>query len=271
LGVRGMLNLKRPWWLALVLFCLGLGILGGFRSFLVGVGLLLLILFFLEGLHRTRFLALLLGLGIVGVGMLVLFSEHLPGTAQRALSFLPIKVDPSVKQDAQGSLEWRLQMWDLLKRQIPEHLVVGKGYAIDPALLQLSEYNARKGFGIQAEWAMLSGDYHNGPLSVLIPMGIPGVLAFVWFLIAAARRLRGFCRDGDPALLTINRALFAMFLARIIFFLFFFGSFFSELVEFTVLIGLAESLNKDRAVVRETDAEDLELSASGQSSEVNRL
>src|SRR5262249_37974597 len=148
----------------------------------------------------------------------------LPLSVQRSLSFLPIKIDAGVQMDAQGSLDWRLQMWEGLRKEIPDYLIVGKGFAIDPSYMQMSEFNSRLGFGIQAEWAALAGEYHNGPLSVLIPFGIAGILVFVWFLVAGTLRLRWFLRHGDPALLTINRALFAMFFAKVIFFTIFFGS-----------------------------------------------
>lgn len=263
MGVRGILNLKRPWWLALTLICLGVGTIGGFRSFLVGTGLLLAILFFMEGLHRTRYAALVVALMIGSVGAIAYFADDLPPSVQRSISFLPVKIDPSVKRDADGSVEWRLQMWELLKKEVSAYLVIGKGYGIDPSALQMSDYNARYGFGIQAEWALLAGEYHNGPFSVLIPLGIPGALVFIWFLIVAGLRLRHFCRTGDPALAFINRALFAMFLARVIFFVFFFGSFFSELIEFVVLIGLAESLNSHREPVESEQEAVMDFDAFG--------
>jgi hypothetical protein len=242
-GLRELLNLKKPWRLLLLLACLAGGLLGGFRSFLVGAVIMLAIIFFLEGLHRTRYLAGAAALALAGYGLLAAYSNDLPLSAQRAISFLPVRIDPHVRQDAQGSLDWRLQMWEVLLRDVPRYLPLGKGYAIDPGDLYLSGFNANMGFGIQAEWAVLAGEYHNGPLSVLIPFGLWGAVGFVWLLVAAALRLRWFCHYGDPGLMRINRALFAMFLTKIIFFLFFFGSFYSELVEFVVLIGLAECLN----------------------------
>jgi len=39
--------------------------------------------------------------------------------------------------------------------------------------------------------AELAGDYHNGPLSVIIPFGVFGVIAFVWFLLRASKGLVG--------------------------------------------------------------------------------
>jgi hypothetical protein len=54
-----------------------------------------------------------------------------------------------------------------------------------------------------------------------------------------------------------------MFLARVIFFVFFFGSFFSELIEFVVLIGLAESLNSHREPVESEQEAVIDFDAFG--------
>lgn len=254
IGVRGMLNLRRPWGFLIVVACLAVGTLGGFRIFLVSTGLFLASLFVIEGLHRTRYLALVVLLGLAGLGVVATSAEKLPRSVQRAVSFLPVRVDPVVKQEAQGSVQWRLEMWEVLRKEIPAYLLLGKGYAIDPTALEFSAFNARRGYTMQAEWAVLTGEYHNGPLSVLIPLGLGGAVTFGWFLVASVRRLWGFCRNGEPGLLQINRALLAMFVAKIILFTVFFGSLYSELVGFVCIIGLAESLNTPREVPAEEPA-----------------
>jgi hypothetical protein len=254
IGVRGMLNLRRPWGFLIVVACLAVGTLGGFRIFLVSTGLFLASLFVIEGLHRTRYLALVVLLGLAGLGVVATSAEKLPRSVQRAVSFLPVRVDPVVKQEAQGSVQWRLEMWEVLRKEIPTYLLLGKGYAIDPTALEFSAFNARRGYTMQAEWAVLTGEYHNGPLSVLIPLGLGGAVTFGWFLVVSVRRLWGFCRNGDPGLLQINRTLLAMFVAKIVIFTVFFGSLYSELVGFVCIIGLAESLNTPREVPAEEPA-----------------
>jgi O-antigen ligase len=151
-------------------------------------------------------------------------------------------------------VQWRLEMWEVLRKEIPTYLLLGKGYAIDPTALEFSAFNARRGYTMQAEWAVLTGEYHNGPLSVLIPLGLGGAVTFGWFLVVSVRRLWGFCRNGDPGLLQINRTLLAMFVAKIVIFTVFFGSLYSELVGFVCIIGLAESLNTPREVPAEEPA-----------------
>jgi hypothetical protein len=248
-GIRGVLDLRRPWPFLVSVLCLGLGMLGGFRSFVLGILLTYVVMFFVEGLHRTWYLGVVLAILLAGGGLTFTFVDRLPTSIQRSLSFLPIKVDPVVRQDAESSLEWRYQMWDLLRPEIPRYLFLGKGFAIDPGAMQVSHFNAQFGYGIQAEWAILSGDYHNGPLSVLIPFGIFGALAFLWFLVAATLRLRQHCLrpHEDRQLQHINRALFTLFIVHIIFFLFLFGDLSSGLVKLVFLVGLAECFNAPAA------------------------
>ena len=64
--------------------------------------------FFLEGLHGTRYLPVIAMLAVICGSFLLVFSKDLPPQMQRALSFLPVNVSPSVKADAQGSLDWRM-------------------------------------------------------------------------------------------------------------------------------------------------------------------
>ena len=103
--------------------------------------------------------------------------------------------------------------------------------------------SAIRGFTTAWEGAALAGDFHSGPLSVIIPFGIWGVLAFGWLLYAGARFLYTVYRDGPEELKMINRFLLAVFLARILFFFLIFGALSSELFGFTGLLGLSVALN----------------------------
>ena len=90
---------------------------------------------------------------------------------------------------------------------------------------------------------MLAGDYHSGPLTVLIQFGIWGLIAWIWLLAAGLRALYLNFRLGDGYLKDINRLLLAYFLARIVFFFVIFGSFYSDVPQFCGILGLSMSLN----------------------------
>ena len=44
----------------------------------------------------------------------------MPGSVQRAISFLPVKVDSEILVEAQSSTDWRIQMWDVVAKEVPK-------------------------------------------------------------------------------------------------------------------------------------------------------
>ena len=242
-GVRGLLNFKRPWRALIVATAVAAGSFSGFRSLLLLCLMAVAVIFFMEGLHRTRFMLIAAG-GVVLVGILLaIFSCELPPTIQRTISFLPVEVDPAVRMDSQSSVDWRVEMWRSLLPQVPQYWFLGKGYLVDAQALSLGIESHMRGMGSRWESAMLAGDYHNGPLSLVIPLGGLGVAAFLSFLVVGGRVLYLNHQHGLAELTHINRFLLGYFLVRIAFFLFLFGSFSQDLHIFTGLVGLSLSLN----------------------------
>lgn len=242
-GISGIFNKGKPWRLLALVFSVVIGLYGGFRSMLFAILLTFAIQFYLEGLHKTKLLGIFALAALLTGAFLVPFVPHLPPTFQRAMAFLPVDVDPIVRRDVQGSTEWRLQMWRALLPEVPKHLLLGKGYTIDAADFHATqqELRFRRQEGFQG--AMLVGDYHNGPLSVILPFGIWGVIAWLWLLAAGFRLLYYNFHNGDPALKTVNTFLLAAFTAQIIVFFFIFGSLYSDLLKFLGLLGLSVALN----------------------------
>jgi hypothetical protein len=78
---------------------------------------------------------------------------------------------------------------------------------------------------------------------VLVTFGIWGVLTFLWFLIAGVRALYLNYAYGDPQFKRINTYLLCAFLTKIIAYFFVFGSFYSDLVGFTGLLGMSVCIN----------------------------
>jgi hypothetical protein len=243
-GLAGMLDLTRPWRLALLLGAGFVSMYGGFRSAVLLQVLLFAVLFTVEGLWRTRYLLIALCSALTIGGVLAVFADKLPPAVQRAVSFLPIKVDPWVKMAAESSTEWRMEMWRTLLPELPKYLFKGKGYALDSQELSMVTDLSRSGTSADsAAAALFAGNYHNGPLSVLIPFGVYGTVAFLWFLAAGGWVLRQNHRHGHPALHTINAFLLAYYVTRIIFFFFIFGALSLDLFHFTGLVGLSIALN----------------------------
>jgi hypothetical protein len=242
-GIRGIFDLRKPWRLALfVLTCLAL-LWGGFRSFVIWAGLLFAFQFHLEKLWRTKMLAIMLGLAAIFSVVLVGAIHKMPVSVQRTFSFLPLDVDPIAKGDAVASTEWRMDMWRVLVDQIPTYFWLGKGYVIDPTDLYFADEAVRRGIAKNYETALIAGDYHSGPLSTIIPMGIWGVIGFIWLAMAGLFVLYRNYKYGDPEMARINTLLLAFFAARTVFFIFVFGAFNTELHTFTGILGLSVSLN----------------------------
>lgn len=261
IGVGGLFDWSKPWRLLilpLILFTAGLG---GFRSVVIYMLLTFVILFYLEKLWRTRVALVLVVTALVLGATLAVVADKLPFSVQRTLSFLPLDFDPAIKLDAENSSEWRLDMWREAVKQVPTYLFKGKGYAYTADDLYMSNFSVYSGRARNWETALLTGDYHNGPLSLLIPFGIYGLIAFLWLLLAGGRFLYKNYRDGMPELRRINALLFACFLARALFFMTIYGAIASDLAIFTGILGLSIALNvPQRSKVETQPAPDLEIS-----------
>jgi len=242
-GIRGLMGLRNFWRLLLLLLMLAASLFGGFRSILIAMVLVFAFVFYFEGLMRTRYLPILIFGLMLTAAVALPFMEKMPLSVQRTFSFLPIRVNAVAAANALDSTEWRVRMWKMLLPEVPNYLWLGKGYAIRGDELELAQNRAATGQGDTAEVAMLAGDYHNGPLSVIIPFGVWGALAFLWFLGASGWVFYRNYRHGEPELKRINTFFLAYFLARAVFFFFVFGSLYSDLFIFTGLIGLSISLN----------------------------
>jgi hypothetical protein len=255
-GIRGVLDWHRPWRLILLLLVIVAGLFGGFRSRLIVVGLFFLIQFYLEGLWRTWLLPVLLGVGITILGAILPFMDKLPPAVQRSLSFLPGNIDPSVRTDADGTMRWRLEMWQMLLPEIPEYFWLGKGYTFSASDQYLTSQLEVRGLAKNYEMMALVGEYHNGLLSLILPFGIFGTIAFIWLLVAGWWALFRNYRYGDPELRRINTFLLTFYTGRCLFFFLIYGSLHLELALFTGTAGLSVALNngvkrKSRAVPTE--------------------
>jgi hypothetical protein len=220
--------------------------LGGFRSDILEIALILGLLFYLEKMHRTGAMLAVLMLCMAGGAILVPAASHLPRTFQRALAFLPLDISPEVRMDAEGSTEWRVEMWKALLPEVPKYLLLGKGYAFSQETFNES-MGADATFHTTIDAAdnplALSSDFHSGPLSLVLPFGIWAVLLWLWYWAAGFLVVWRNYRYGDPSLRHINVFLYAVFLAKCFSFIFVFGSFVDDVGHFAGIIGLSIALN----------------------------
>jgi hypothetical protein len=240
-GIAGVF--KKNWRLAALFLLIVASMYGGFRSMLISIGLLMFVLFCLEGLMKTKLLPAMIMVFILASALMVPFASKLPVTLQRTLAFVPwLDLDPEVVRNAQDSTDWRLQMWEDVLPTIPQYLILGKGCAIDAhdlEMVQLSSSSAGGGtYG-----SNIAGDYHNGPLSVIVPFGIPGSICFIWFLVAGWKALARNYRYGDVEFVGMNRFLYATYITKVVMFFVIFGALHTDLFMFTTIVGLSVAVN----------------------------
>lgn len=242
-GVRGLFEINKPWRLLTFIAMIGLSLLGGFRSVLILSVLVFVSQLYLEGVHRSRYMPILLVVGLLGGGFTLVFLDDMPKTVQRSLSFLPVEIDRAAAQDAAASLNWRLEMWRVVLPEVPEHLLLGKGYTFDGTEYYLTTIGMDRGIYPSYEHTLVSGNYHQGILTIIVPFGIWGLIAFIWFSAAGWWVLLRNKRYGDPDLYKINTFLLAYFVGRLIFYTIFYGQFDLEFIQLTGTVGLSIAIN----------------------------
>lgn len=243
LQFRGGFGINQPWRIWVVLNIMVVALMGGFRSVPITLAMLCIFLFFFEGLHRTRLFPVLLLLGVLAMAIAIPFVDRMPFTIQRSLSFLPIEVSPLARENAAASSEWRVKIWREVIPTIPQYLLVGKGYAIDAREQEVEASLAEFKQDTQGDGAKRASDFHNGPLSLIIPLGIFGTIGFLWFMAAAFRVLLNNYRHGDPLNHRVNTFFLAYFVTKALFFFVIYGSFQNDLAMFTGMVALSAAIN----------------------------
>ena len=187
---------------ALVSGGLALVMLSGFRSAFLITLMLLVGWYFQHSRHRAMAAVLVLG-GFLAVWILaIILGRALPGPIQRVVSYLPgVDVDPLVAANAEASVTWRLEIWKVAVRHIPEHLLLGRGIVTD--VLPLAWL--RREFYATPEFYYEMKGYHSGPLSLLLDFGLPGFVAgsaFMIGMVAEGWRLYGRIRPAAEDVVT---------------------------------------------------------------------
>jgi hypothetical protein len=243
-GIQGVLDLRKFWRPFLFFTVLVLSAFGGYRSLIISLGLTLMLVFYFEGLLRSRLMPVVVLVVILLGGLTVSFSDRMPLPVQRCLAFLPLKIDPVAKMSATASTEWRLEIWKSLLPLIPKYLLLGKGLTFDANDMAMYQtLGNQQATGEVGGGFALASDYHSGPLSLIIPFGIWGCLAYIWFVIASIKVLWANHKYGDPDIRYINTFLLSLFIAKTFIFLAVFGGFYNDFSVFVGIIGFNVALN----------------------------
>jgi hypothetical protein len=184
-----------PLWAPLILISLAAAAGSGFRNTIANVGMIYLVGIAYRGGILSLFLAAIAGaMGIAALSFFNLMTP-LPANIQRALTPFPGSWEQRYKDDAKGSDEWRVEMWKeaLFTDRWIENKWLGDGLGMSDAELrrgqELATIGARKslsGITLHQENAMLSGDYHSGPVQTVRIVGYVGLLVLVAAMIRVA-------------------------------------------------------------------------------------
>ena len=165
----------------------------GFRTYLTAMVGCMTIAVWLRG-RLTDFVPL----AIAGVVLLIALigavqsGMAVPLTIQRALSVLPLGWDKDAVQDAQGTLDWRFDMWrdawndpNYFKDKI---FGDGFGYTYQEMILFADQMSGRGGLSGAASYElfMIRGSLHNGPLSSLRYGGFVGLILLTALMVGTA-------------------------------------------------------------------------------------
>jgi hypothetical protein len=185
--ISPLVALVKPLWLMLILVAVAASLMGGFRNGIAIVGLT-----FLVGIaYRSGGIGVLLSsfIGMVGIALLAVINliAPLPPNVQRTLTFLPGTWEQRYKIDAEGSTEWRVEIWRevLLTDRWIQNKWIGDGLGFSAAELA-AQMNTRlgtragiSGFDAHRESVLASGDYHSGPVSSVRVVGYIGLFIFL--------------------------------------------------------------------------------------------
>jgi hypothetical protein len=229
------------------LLSIWLVLMSGFRSALMGCFLIYLATtYFRRGIVDVVRVVIIFGtvltLLIVMQGRVI----NLPFAAQRTLSFLPGQWDYAAKSQAEGSTEWRVEMWKamLTGNKYIENKWLGDGFGFTRYQLQIMAANARTGNNAdQQENLMISGGVHNGPISTIRFVGYVGLALFLVLLFLVSYRAALLIRRSEGTPFYTMTLLWSVpsFLQPIAF-IFIFGAYEGDLPNLIFSIGMQKMI-----------------------------
>jgi O-antigen ligase len=177
--------------------------LSGFRATILSA----MVFFALATLLRRRGQDIVVagGVSLLGLVFLILLQGsvvQLPLTMQRTLSWLPGDWNQEVVDNAEGSSRWRYEMveWAWNDTTVLRNKIWGQGigFTIDDMNLIASMLIAGQGSanllgGSDRENFMITGTFHNGPISAIKCVGIVGLVLYSVLICYLAVRAWKLC------------------------------------------------------------------------------
>lgn len=144
--------------------------------------------------HFLQFVFRIFLLAVMVAAVIIYFYNDLSPAFQRSFSFLPfINNDDVVLRDATASTNFRFILWGLSILQLPQYLLIGKGFAFTNYDISYSDYA-----GTLAKFLDI-GVLHNGLLGLLYNLGIAGLISGMAIFFKSIRRFGKKIKDMDLA------------------------------------------------------------------------
>lgn len=243
----------------ILLAALSFGMLGlsGHRAVVVLLGLTTFVYVTIKRRDvRLWQLLKLVGVATVLVVGLYLFVDHLPHTFQRAFAWLPgIDVTYEAGMDASLTSKWRIELWRQLLLMVPDYLWIGRGMAYN-ALDANAAAALASDRSMQYVFFSVLHLYHNGPLWLILDLGLAGLAAGLLFMLGGivhygrqVRRISSGSRRKNAYVV-----FYSFFVGYCIFFVTVYGDL-SALSQILVLASILE------VIVRSSDAEAARMSS----------
>lgn len=242
-NMNRLLSFRGIWLLPLPMVFLAVTMFGGFRLGILNFFLTALLVAFLQ--RAFSIARMFLGCVLLVCGWLVLVqtAPYLPGGAQRAISWVPgTDIPEYIRHDAMGTVDWRLELWREGMKKLPNYWLVGKGYAFsEKEAVAVSGANRATD---EISWAIVTSSYHNGPISLLLGLGIFGLLIGIGLMIAIAGRHGRFLKKpwNDPKLKQCHQVIYAMYVVQVAVFLTIYGDVQISFPVFFFMFALLEGL-----------------------------
>ncbi|MCX6875080.1 MAG: hypothetical protein NTW21_14910 [Verrucomicrobia bacterium] len=200
----------QPPWLLLILISLACVAYGGFRSGVMGLLLTYFVgIAYRGGLPHLIASGLILAMGIASIALLNVVYP-LPPNVQRSLSFIPGTWQERYVRDAEGSTDWRVEIWKeviFTDRWISNKYVGdGLGFTAKELAYQLASAVGSvnrlgvTGWDLHRQAVLANGDYHSGPVSSVRVVGYVGLIVILLFqfrLAVHAHRQIMRCRGTE--------------------------------------------------------------------------
>jgi hypothetical protein len=166
-----------------------------------------------------------------------------PANLQRMLSMIPLaRIASDVHISASSTITWRLLLWKESLPLIPDYLWLGKGFAYSVELAAARDVRLWANYALW--WAKVQSAYHQGILSLLIGLGLPGLLTGSTFLISLCARHYRLWRDQrlDPEFAPIHYAVLVLLLVETMIYFVIYGDVFVSFPSLCLIGSIAEGI-----------------------------